>query len=650
MHEKERHRLILSAVQEKPVVTVQEMVDLTESSEATIRRDIAALHVQKRLRRVRGGAEAISPPQFVGLAGRPFSVNETLHAAQKRAIAREAVELCKDGEPIIINGGTTTFQMVHFLTGRRMPIFTNSFPIAEHLLKHSKNTVMLSGGTIYREQNIILSPFDNDVTRNFYARRMFMGAQGLGPLGLMEADPLLIQAEQKLIDQADELVVLIDSSKFRLRSSLILCGLSRIATVITDEGIEDREAKMLETAGVALIVARKSAAAEGENLRCRHRRCSADGIREYNRSKGGNSMSILKKLMMTAALSVAMFATAANAEPVKIGLVVKSLGNGFFDAANKGAQEAAKELGDVEVIYTGPTSATAEGQIEIINSLVAQQVNAIAISANDPDALVPALKKAMDRGITVISWDSGVAPEGRQVHLNPSDTDLIGETIIKLAADYLPEGGDVAILSASSTATNQNAWIEAAKKVLPEKFPKINLVATVYGDDDSVKSTNEAKGLIVVLSEPQGDHRADHGRRRRGRAGRHRPEPDRQDQRHRSRAAVRVQEVHRQRRVAGRCAVEPDRSRLLGRADRAPARDQEGRGKAGRQDLHRPRRRDHARRHQLGCDGCALPVRQDQHRGILEDLLISSGSFSRWRGEGPDPPTLRDVAVGSGAL
>src|SRR3954469_2170176 len=258
MHEKERHRIILSAVQEKPVVTVQEMVDLTESSEATIRRDIAALHVEKRLRRVRGGAEALSPPQFVGLAGRPFSVNETLNSGKKRAIAREAVQLCSDGEPIIINGGTTTFQMVHFLTGRRMPIFTNSFPIAEHLLKHSKNTVMLSGGTIYREQNIILSPFDNDVTRNFYARRMFMGAQGLGPLGLMEGDPLLIQAEQKLIDQADELVVLVDSSKFRRRSSLILCGLSPIATVITDDGIEDREAKMLETAGVTLIVARKS--------------------------------------------------------------------------------------------------------------------------------------------------------------------------------------------------------------------------------------------------------------------------------------------------------------------------------------------------------------------------------------------------------
>ncbi|WP_186391266.1 MULTISPECIES: DeoR/GlpR family DNA-binding transcription regulator [unclassified Pannonibacter] len=260
MHEKERHRIILSAVQDRPVVTVAELVALTDSSEATIRRDIAALHVQKKLRRVRGGAESITPPQFVGLAGRPFSVNEAINAQQKRAIARVAVELCTDGDAIIINGGTTTFQMVHPLASKRMQIFTNSFPIAEHLLKHSKNTIILSGGVIYREQNIILSPFDNDVTRNFYARRMFMGAQGLGPLGLMEADPLLIQAEQKLIGQADELVVLADSSKFRSRSSLILCPLDRITTVITDEGIPDSAAQMLEQAGVRVIAAPVEAA------------------------------------------------------------------------------------------------------------------------------------------------------------------------------------------------------------------------------------------------------------------------------------------------------------------------------------------------------------------------------------------------------
>ncbi len=255
MHESERHRIILSAIQGKSVVSVAELVELTESSEATIRRDIAALHVQKRLRRVRGGAEALHPPQFVGLAGRPFSVSEAINARQKQAIAREAVALCEDGDPVIINGGTTTFQMVHFLANRRLHVFTNSFPIAEHLLKHSKNTIMLSGGVVYREQGVILSPFENDVTRNFYARRMFMGAQGLGPLGLMETDPLLIQAERKLIGQADELVVLADSSKFQQRSSLILCGLERIATVITDSGVEDRHAAMLEEAGVRLIVA-----------------------------------------------------------------------------------------------------------------------------------------------------------------------------------------------------------------------------------------------------------------------------------------------------------------------------------------------------------------------------------------------------------
>ena len=207
-------------------------------------------------------------------------------------------------------------------------------------------------------------------------------------------------------------------------------------------------------------------------------------------------MKLFKTLALSTAIAAMVLAGPAfSAE--RIALVVKSLGNGFFDAAAKGAEEAAKEIGDIEIIYTGPTSATAEGQIDIVNSLIAQKVDAIAISSNDPDALVPVLKKAMDRGINVLSWDSGVAQDGRMLHLNPSDTGLIGETIIKLAADYLPEGGDVAILSASSTATNQNAWIEAAKKALPEKFPNINLVAVVYGDDDSVKSTNEAKGLIA---------------------------------------------------------------------------------------------------------------------------------------------------------
>jgi rhamnose transport system substrate-binding protein len=208
-------------------------------------------------------------------------------------------------------------------------------------------------------------------------------------------------------------------------------------------------------------------------------------------------MSILKKALTSAALASILLAGAAQAETKRIALVVKALGIGFFEAANKGAQEAAKELGDVEVIYTGPTDTTAEGQIEVINALIAQGVDAIAISANDPDAVAPALQKAMERGITVISWDSGVAPAGRQMHLNPSSSALIGNTIIKLAADHMPDGGDVAVLSATSTSTNQNAWIEEMTKVMGN-YPGVNLVATVYGDDLADKSYREAQGLIAT--------------------------------------------------------------------------------------------------------------------------------------------------------
>ncbi|MTH77088.1 rhamnose ABC transporter substrate-binding protein [Paracoccus aestuariivivens] len=206
-------------------------------------------------------------------------------------------------------------------------------------------------------------------------------------------------------------------------------------------------------------------------------------------------MSILGKALTTAAMAGVLMASTAQAEEMRIALVVKALGIGFFEAANKGAEEAAKELGDVKIIYTGPTDTTAEGQIEVINSLIAQKVDAIAVSANDTDALVPTLKKAMDRGITVISWDSGVAPEGRQMQLNPSSSALIGNMIIKLAADNLPEGGDVAVLSATTTSTNQNTWIEEMKKV-EGNYPKVKVVGTVYGDDLADKSYREAQGLM----------------------------------------------------------------------------------------------------------------------------------------------------------
>ena len=209
-----------------------------------------------------------------------------------------------------------------------------------------------------------------------------------------------------------------------------------------------------------------------------------------------------KKLFAALAvvLSVVCTSPALAEDNVRIALVVKALGIGFFEAANEGAQEAAGELGNVEVIYTGPTTTTAEGQIEVINSLIAQRVDAIAVSANDTDALVPILKRAQQRGITVISWDSGVAAAGREVHINPSSNELIGRMNIKLAADALEQKGlsegQMAILSATPTSTNQNIWIDEMHKALAQDFPQLDLVDTVYGDDMADKSYREAVALL----------------------------------------------------------------------------------------------------------------------------------------------------------
>ncbi|NUU00498.1 rhamnose ABC transporter substrate-binding protein [Herbaspirillum robiniae] len=206
--------------------------------------------------------------------------------------------------------------------------------------------------------------------------------------------------------------------------------------------------------------------------------------------------------MRTAALALLVAAIgftlpAQAAEKVRIAMVVKSLGNGFFDAAHEGAKEAAKELGDVDVIYTGPTTPTAEGQIEIVNSLISQKVDAIVISANDANALVPIAKRAMQRGIKVLSFDSGIARAGRLMQLNPSNAELIGVKQIQMASDAIGGAGEVAILSATAQATNQNIWIGEMKKALAKpEFSKIKLVATVYGDDQSDKSYREAIGLL----------------------------------------------------------------------------------------------------------------------------------------------------------
>jgi len=194
-------------------------------------------------------------------------------------------------------------------------------------------------------------------------------------------------------------------------------------------------------------------------------------------------------------------ATEPTAEPTASGdttyvLVPKNLGNPYFDTANTGAQEAAKELG-VTVLYQGPATADATQQIQLLNALIAQKVAGLAISADDADALVPTGKDAIAAGIPVVTWDSAIAPEGRQVHINQAVSADIAAVQIQMASALAGGEGQIAILSATSTAPNQNEWIALMQEELKKpEYAKLELVATVYGDDDDTKSYSEAQGLF----------------------------------------------------------------------------------------------------------------------------------------------------------
>ncbi|AYO30136.1 MAG: rhamnose transport system substrate-binding protein [Thermoanaerobacteraceae bacterium] len=185
-----------------------------------------------------------------------------------------------------------------------------------------------------------------------------------------------------------------------------------------------------------------------------------------------------------------------KAGKMRIALIVKSTGNPFMEKMADGFKTAVEEGGN-EAILKAPDQPTAEAQIQMIEELIAQKVNAIAVSANDPDALQPALQKAMKDGIKVLSLDSAVNAESRMVHIQQADPERIGRIQIQAAYEMIGGEGQIAVLSATSQATNQNTWIQWMKEELKDpKYAKMELVKVAYGDDLRDKSVSETEGLL----------------------------------------------------------------------------------------------------------------------------------------------------------
>ena len=176
--------------------------------------------------------------------------------------------------------------------------------------------------------------------------------------------------------------------------------------------------------------------------------------------------------------------------------IPKQINNPYFDAAKEGADKAATELGGT-VTQVGPSAAT-EAQASYIQDATTQGVSAIAISANDPNAVVPALTAAKEAGIKVVGYDSSPAVGAYDVFVNQTDFSLIGQSMADWACNLAPScTGEIAILSAAATASNQNTWIEGMTGIIAGgKYTGLKLVDTVYGDDDPQKSTQQAQALL----------------------------------------------------------------------------------------------------------------------------------------------------------
>ncbi len=260
-HAAEREQAILDLLTRHRFITFRDLEREIEASPATLRRDLERLAAEGRITRMHGGARLVeerpgaAPSNTSGLQGVPFHENIARHPAQKRVIGRAAAALCTAGEAVMIDGGSTTLQMCSHLDGLNLQVLTNSLHIVSALLTQPGTRVQVPGGTVFREQNIILSAGGDDLMPRFHAPKLFMGAAAVGPHGLMQPDIVLVASERRLIDRAEELVVLVDSSKFLGPSGNVVCDLQEIDVVVTDSAIERPHREMLLAAGVKIVIA-----------------------------------------------------------------------------------------------------------------------------------------------------------------------------------------------------------------------------------------------------------------------------------------------------------------------------------------------------------------------------------------------------------
>ncbi len=249
MNDLARQRQIVELLRDRPFASVRELQERLGVSAATGRRDIDKSDESGDARKVYGGVSALETSGAV--FARPYDENRDLAVEAKRQIADLAATMVKDGDAVIVNGGSTCFHLGVKLADRNIRLFTNSMPLAAYLGENGSCSLTVAGGDLHREPRVVYSPAQ---PVSFYASKYFLGAQGISAEGLLESHPLMVRSIQELSQNVDQIVVLADSRKFSIHARNVALPLSRVAMLITDDGISDQHARMMENAGVALRI------------------------------------------------------------------------------------------------------------------------------------------------------------------------------------------------------------------------------------------------------------------------------------------------------------------------------------------------------------------------------------------------------------
>jgi DeoR/GlpR family transcriptional regulator of sugar metabolism len=224
-------------------------------SQSTVRRDVDQLEQNGIVERTHGGV--IWVPDRTPVSGRPYAFHQRMsfRVEQKRQIARAAATLVKPGQTILIDGGTTTFYLAEELLGRPLQIVTNSLPIANIYLNDENVELVLTGGLMYPRYGVLLGPMVDSVLAAIHVQTLFLSVAGIHEGAMYNQNMLLVQAERRMMEQAQEVVLLADSAKFGQQALSKLGDLGDVDVVVADAGMTQEHRKAIEAAGCQLIVA-----------------------------------------------------------------------------------------------------------------------------------------------------------------------------------------------------------------------------------------------------------------------------------------------------------------------------------------------------------------------------------------------------------